>query len=201
MNDPSGNKSYTLYWVALEKHVLIVQVKGEKGVNHGAYIGAVKGDDYDSESLGAVGSGTEVSALLAEIYFKDFGSAPFERIDTHGPFFQYSGPRPDYALYPPPILGVNILDRHVMAVATEAEGGTWKAFIAAVKGVNYIAEASEVIKTGTPISYEVAEVCFEDLSKGMKWHEPLRVYIGDEDFGPGEDWGGGKPAVPAHPKE
>lgn len=199
MKETSGNKSYALFWVALDKHVLLVQVKSPEGVNHGAYIDAVKGADCDAESLGVAGSGREVSDLLAEVYFKGFGAGPIEPIDTHDPFFQHSDPLSDYHLYPPPILWVNVLERHVMAVAVEAEGDTWKAFIGPVKGADYVVEASEVIKTGTPMSYEAAEVCFEDLAKGMKWHEPLRVCIAGEDYGPAEEWGGEKPAVPVRP--
>src|ERR1039458_2003717 len=150
MAEPSGNKSYTLSWVALDKHILLVKVESGEGVSHGAYIGAVKGDDYAAEALGVVGSGWQASDLLADLYFKGFGAGPIEPIHTYGPYFLYSDPQPDYSLCPPPILWVKLMDRHVMAVAVEVEGGTWKAFIGAVKGVDYLAEASEVIKTGTP---------------------------------------------------
>jgi len=44
-------------------------------------------------------------------------------------------------------------------------------------------------RRGRPYPYELAEICFEDLAKREKWHEPLHVYIDDEDFGPAEDWG------------
>jgi hypothetical protein len=90
------------------------------------------------------------------------------------------------------------VDRHVLAVATRTDNGTWNAFIGQSKGIDFIAEAVEIAKTGTPLCYEAAEDFFEDLAKGEKWHEPLRVYIGDEDFGPAEDWVSGKDAVPAH---
>jgi hypothetical protein len=96
---------------------------------------------------------------------------------------------------------VNIVDRHVLAVATRAENDTWQAFIGASKGVDFIAESVEITKTGTPISYEVAEVFFEDLTKGLKWHEPLRVCIAGEDYGPAEEWGDEKPAIPTHSSE
>ena len=63
----------------------------------------------------------------------------------------------------------------------------------AVAGEDYVAEASSVVKTGTPVTYELAKVCFEDLAKREKWHALLRVFIDDEDYGPAEAWGEEKP--------
>ena len=56
-----------------------------------------------------------------------------------------------------------------------------------------------MVRTGAPLRYDVAENLFEDISKWAKWHEPLRVYIQDQDFGPAENWSGGKPAIPVEP--
>jgi hypothetical protein len=187
-----------------------VQVRGEDGASNGAYIGAVKGNHYELDAIGVVGNGSYVSSSLAEVFFKNLGGetrmAVYEPagmpLEATGPLFDDKWPDRGFELdklLPRPILGVRILDRHVLAVAVEVEGGTWKAFIGASRGKDYLAEVSEIVKTGTPISYEVAETCFEDLSKGTKWHEPLRVCIAGEDYGPAEEWGGGKPAVPVRP--
>ena len=203
MTEGRGSKSYTLSWVALDRRVLLVQLKSE-GAFHGAYIGAVKGEDYDAEALGVVASGEWVSTELAEIYFEDQLGQPLTRIDVRSPYFDEKWPNRGFELFkrlPPPILRVNIVDRHVLAVATRAENNTWKAFIGPSNGVDFIAEAVEITKSGTPISYEVAEVFFKDLTKALTWHEPLRVCIAGEDYGPAEEWGGEKPAVPTDSSE
>jgi len=195
VTEARGSKSYTLSWVALDKHVLIVEVKSE-GTNHGAFIGAVKGENYDAEALGVVTNGSAVWTLLAEIYFKGFGSGPVKPLRADEPFFDES-PKIDFRLLDPRIIEVRLIDKHVLLVAVRAHDDTWKAFIGAVKGENYGVEALEVIEKGTPIPYELAEVCFEDLARGKKWHEELRVFIDDEDYGPAEDWGDEKLARPA----
>ncbi len=196
MTKARGSKSYTLSWVALDKHVLIVQVKSA-GNNHGAFIGAVKGEDYGAEALDVAANGSEAWAQLAEIYFKGFGSGPVKPIREAEPFFPDARSKTDYRLLDPHILQMSAIDKNVLLVAVEVLGDTWKAFIGAVKGEDYGAEALDVVKNGTPVPYELAEVCFEDLARGMKWHEPLRVYFDGKDFGPAEEWGDEKPA---HPK-
>ena len=183
----------------LDKHVLLVEVKSGR-INHGAFIGAVKGEDYDAEAADVVRNGTEVWDQLAEIYFKGFGSEP---VIPLGP--RRSGDDEwldnfDFRLLRRPILDIRTLDKHVLLVAVRAHGDTWKAFIGAVEGEDYGEEALDVIKDGTPVPYPLAEVCFEDLARGAKWHQKLRVYIDDVDYGPAEDWVTGKPAHPAHRK-
>jgi hypothetical protein len=193
MTESKGIKSYTFSWVSLDKHVLIVKVTSGE-VNHGAFIGAVKGENYDAEVLDVATNGSSAWPQLAGIYFKGFGSGPVKPFREYNPFFEPSGI--NYTLLGPQILQIRLIDKNVLLVAVRADGNSWKAFIGAVKGEDYAAEAPEVIKTGTPTSYELAEVCFEDLAKGEKWHEPLRVFIADEDYGPAEEWGDEKPARP-----
>jgi hypothetical protein len=53
-----------------------------------------------------------------------------------------------------------------------------------------------VIKGGTAVSYGLAEVCFEDLARTQKWHETVRVFIDDADYGPAEHREDDKPARP-----
>jgi hypothetical protein len=197
-----GETAYSFSWVALDKHVLLVRVKSD-GVDHGAYIGAVKGDNYDEEAIGVVEAGSEASSLFAYSYFDGLGAAPVKRIGAHGPYFNEKWPDRDLELFghlPSPVLGVDILDRHVLAVAVTAERGVWKALIGPSKGADFLAELAEIAKTGTPLRYEAAEACFQDESKQFRWHEPLRIYLDDQDFGPADEWGGGKPAVPVGQK-
>ena len=73
----------------------------------------------------------------------------------------------------------------------------WKAVIGAVEGKAPANEILDVARNGTPVSYGLAEVIFEDLSKGEKWYQPLHVFIGGVDFGPAGEWGDNKPARPA----
>src|SRR2546428_9680332 len=80
-----GAKSYTFSWVALDKRVLIVAVSSA-GVNHGAFIGAVKGEDYSAEALDVVASGSGVWPQFADIYFKGFGSGPVKPLRASEPY-------------------------------------------------------------------------------------------------------------------
>jgi hypothetical protein len=194
MIESKGTKSYNLTWVALDKHILIVEVSSAE-INYGVFVGAVRGDNYDVEALEVAITGSSVWPQLADIYFKDSGSGrPIKQIHEYQPFFEPSAM--NYRLLGPPILEIRPIDKHVLLVAVRADGGTWNAFIGAVKGEDYVVEAQGIVKTGTPVSYELAEVCFEDLAKGERWHEPLRVFIGDEDYGPAQDWGDERPVRP-----
>ncbi len=200
VTEERGSKSYTLSWVALDKRVLIVEVRST-GTNHGAFIGAVEGADYGTEALDVVGNGSVVNEL-GHIYFKGFGSGPVKPIREAESLFE-SGLKTDPRLVDPRILEVRPIDKHVLLVAIKGRGNTWKAFIGAVKGEDYGVEALEVIKNGSEVPFELAEECFQDLGKAtfggfMKWHKQLRVYLDDEDFGPAEDWGNEKPLPPKH---
>ncbi len=191
-----GSRSYTLRWVALDKRVLLVAVSSGN-VNHGAYIGAVRGENYDEEALEVAANGSAVSDLFAEVYFKDIASGPLKPLREAEPYFDDERLKIGFAPSNPDILDAFRVDKHVLLVAVRAPGNTWKAFIGAVKGEDYWTEATDVVKTGTPIPFELAEVCFHDLAGGEKWHEKLRVYFDGVDYGPAEDWKGGKPARPA----
>ena len=182
-----------LSWVSLDPHVLIVEVKSE-GTNLGAFIGAVEGENYDLEAIDVAAKGSAVWDQLAEIYFEGFAAGPVKPFRTGEPFFVH--PLPGFRDLPSPILEIRALDPHVLLVAVGARDKTWRAFVGAVKGADYVAEALEVIEKGTPIPFESAEVCFEDVVHAWKWHDELRVFIDDEDYGPAENWGNEKPARP-----
>jgi hypothetical protein len=96
--DARGSKHYTLSWVALDKHVLLVQLTSE-GAYHGAYIGAVKGEDYDAEALGVVANGDQPSSVLTEVYFKDQLGQRRIQVDTHGPYFEEKYPNRGLELF------------------------------------------------------------------------------------------------------
>src|ERR1700688_4629553 len=81
-----GNKSYTLDWVTLDKHVLLVRLRSG-GINYGCYIGAVRGEDNDAEALGVVGGGTEVRHSFPEVFFNPEENVPGDRIRTQNPYF------------------------------------------------------------------------------------------------------------------
>jgi hypothetical protein len=206
VSEPRGETSYTLSWVALDKHVLLVAVSSE-GAYNGAFVGAVKGEDYRLEAFEVAASGSAVLDTWAEPYFKGFGSGSLKLRRAYNLYIEEDPLMIEPRSLDPSILELRRIDKHVLMVAKSlginAEGvQTWKAFIGAIKGDDYGAEALGVIKTGTPIGYELAVTCFEDL-RLEKWYEPLRVYVDDEDYGPAEEWGRGKPAVPkseGHPE-
>jgi hypothetical protein len=64
-----GSRSYSLHWIALDRHVLIVSVTSN-GIGYGVYVGAVHGEDYDREALTVVVNGSLVTSSLAEVYFE-----------------------------------------------------------------------------------------------------------------------------------
>ncbi|MDE1854079.1 MAG: hypothetical protein KGI38_10115, partial [Thaumarchaeota archaeon] len=63
-----GRKSYTLEWVAPDKHVLIVNVDSD-GINYGFYIGAVEGKDYGEEAFDVVKNGSGAYDPVVAAYF------------------------------------------------------------------------------------------------------------------------------------
>jgi len=189
-----GTRPYALSWVALDKHVLIVEVKSGD-INHGAFIGAVKGEDYGAEALDVAANGSAAWSRLADIYFKGFGSGPVKPLRVYEPFFEDKPSKTDHRLLDPSIIEVRPVDEHVLLVALRARGNTWKAFISGKRRGFRFGSARRDQK-GTPVPYELAEVCFEDLARGERWHKKLRVFIDDEDYGPAEDWGDEKPARP-----
>ncbi len=195
MTGARGSRSYTLRWVALDKHVLLVELLSGR-VNHGAFIGAVKGEDYGAEALNVVANGSFVPSQFGQVYFEDYGSGPVKPLREAEPYFDDERLKISFAPSSPDILDAFRVDKHVLLVAVRAPGNTWNAFIGSVKGEDYWTEATDVMKTGTPIPFELAEVCFHDLIL-EKWHKKLRVYFDGVDYGPAEDWKGGKPARPA----
>src|SRR5271157_6635508 len=131
-----GSVSLTLNWVALDRYVLLVALRRER-IYLGAYIGAAKGVNYDTEAIGVAGRGSMVWTKLAEIYFKGYGSGPVSPFREEGPVFPDEVSNTDYGLKPP-ILEIRPLDKHVLVVAVRAPGHTWKAFIGAVKGEDFV---------------------------------------------------------------
>ncbi len=187
MTEVRGLKSYSLEWVALDKHVLLVKVSSE-GQDNGVYIGAVERKDYDVEALGVVVNGSAVWWQLAGVYFEPpwsfekpvkwlLQAQPFhdkEWFDKHRKLVKPEGiERPTE--WTPNILELHPLDKHVLAVAAGHPPDTWGAYIGAVKGEGFDREAQGVVESGSEIPFELAEVLFEDLGKStragdMKWH-------------------------------
>ena len=165
MTELRGTMSFTLRWVALDKHVLLVAVDCGS-VNCDTYVGAVEGKNYDEEALGVVVNGSVVLDSLSEVYFKPtpgrirtlFGKEQFYPSD--GRFLQ-----PGRKL-PPGVIEMDPIDKHVLVVAVRRPGRTWKAYIGAVKGDDYHEEAPGVVANGSEIPFEFAEVYFKDLAKG-----------------------------------
>src|SRR2546422_5445242 len=164
MTEHQGSMSFTLRWVALDKHVLLVAVNCGS-VNCDTYVGAVEGENYDEEALGVVVNGSVVSDSLSEIYFKPtpgrirtlFGKETFSPSDER--FLQ-----PGRKL-PPGVIQMDPIDKHVLVVAVRRPGRTWKAYIGAVKGGDYHEEAPGVVANGSESPFEVAQGCFGEQAQ------------------------------------
>lgn len=174
---PHGEKSYHFRWVALDKRVLIVEAKS-KGVNHGAYVGAVKGVNYYEEAIDVVANGSLLPDLMAEAYFRPDISVPFKELLGKEPFDPESYASTEWSLERPlAILDFFSLDKHVMLVAVghltpDALGhpdDKWTAYIGAVKGEDPYTDSTGVVSEGSKVPLEFAEVAFEDLGKATRY--------------------------------
>lgn len=173
----SGSRSYNFMWVALDKHVLMVKVTSE-GVNHGHYIGAVKGEDYDDEAIGVPVNGSLLGDVAGEVYFHPDISVPFKFFSGKDLYDEIHRPGIEWPLKKPlAVLDIRSLDKHVISVAVghlTLDGARhpddkWTAYIGAVKGEDHYAEYADVLSTGSAIPLELAEVIFEDLGKATRY--------------------------------
>jgi hypothetical protein len=63
------------------------------------------------------------------------------------------------------------LDARVIAVAVEGENKDWSAYIGAVSGKDHTEEWKEVLKKGSKLPKEVAEVLFPDFAEQFRWRD------------------------------
>jgi len=175
---PRGNRSFTFEWVPLDKHVLLVDVKSDLG-RHGSYIGAVDGMDYNEEALMMAANGSPVWDLFSEIFFDPI-KQPYESL-LQKEQFEEKGALAKWVSFregwPPSVIEVRALDEHVLSVAVERPGHTWRAYIGPLRGIDYYKETLEIIVRGSEMPFDLAWVCFRDLGKATEiregeWHIP-----------------------------
>jgi len=63
------------------------------------------------------------------------------------------------------------LDNHVIAVACEGYANDWTAYIGAVPGNNHYQEWEEVMRHGSKLRRDVAEILFPDFAAKFSWRE------------------------------
>lgn len=142
-------------------------------------MGAVKGESYDAEALEVAANGSPVWDFFSEVYFEP-KRLPYKPLFGKE-FFSPSEPVGSWPEYvrklPPGVLEIHPVDKHVLLVAAERPGHTWRAYIGAVEGKDYFKEAPEVVTKGSEVPFELAWVCFRDLGKGTElrgdeWYIP-----------------------------
>lgn len=168
------------HWVALDRHVLLVDVRTESDYR-GTFIGPAKGEDYGEEALEVAVNGSPVWDLFSEVYFEPF-NRPHRNLlgkERYNPGISTLTWEEYIKRLPPGVIEITSeLDKHVLFVATERPGRTWGAYVGAVEGKDEFAEAPGVVATGSEIPFELAWVVFRDLGKGTesghnKWHRDI----------------------------
>lgn len=146
----------------------------------GTYIGAVPAEDYSRESILVVEEGSLLVSPVAQVLFKGQG-LPAQPIRPATIFDEESvKPRRGLRTRPvslnPSVIELDRLDRRVLAIAFRWPDRSWGARVGAISGDQHVYEGADVVlRKGSEVSFDLAEVLFEDLGKdtrggGERWH-------------------------------